>query len=185
MIKLVITLPDGTLMTHDVTTERATVGSGVESTVVIPNETVAETHLELLSDEKGYLAADLAGGGSTTINGHPVDVGVHYILETGTLIRMGEVELVYIETEAEDSGQGEAIPVAQIAKAASVVDVSGGVGGAFKPGSFNLPKHPKGVFEPLKTERSLIVMGSIAITFFAVAAAIGAGYLSANIPLPR
>ncbi len=182
MIKLVITLPDGTLMTHDMTAEQATVGSGVESTIVIPNESVAETHLELLLDGAGYLAADLVGGGATSINGHPVDVGVHYVLETGTLIQMGEVELVYIETEALESAQHEAVPVAQIA---NVIDVSGGASGAFKPGSFNLPKHPKGIFEPIKAQRSLLVMASIAITFFAVAAAVGAGYLSLSIPVSR
>ena len=180
MIKLVITLPDGTLMTHDMTTEHATVGSGVESTIVIPNESVAETHLELLLDGNGYLVADLVGGGATSINSHPVDVGVHYMLETGTLIQMGEVELVYIETESVVPAQHEANAALQIA---NIVDVSGGASGAFKPGSFSLPKHPKGIFEPRKAQRSLLVMASIAITFFAVAAAIGAGYLSLTIPL--
>jgi len=45
MIKLIITLPDGNLMTHDMVEEHVTLGSGVENTVVIPHETVAEKHL--------------------------------------------------------------------------------------------------------------------------------------------
>jgi hypothetical protein len=177
MIKLIITLPDGQLMTHDVAEERLTLGSGVENTIVIPNESVAETHLELLQDATGYLVADLAGGGATLINGHTIDIGVHYMLETGTRIQMGGVEVVYIASEV---SVAETPPVL-----VGVVEVSGGARGAFSPGSFDFPKHPEGVFEPLKAERSLLVMGSIAITFFAVAAAIGAGYLSTTLPLPH
>ncbi len=177
MIKLIITLPDGNLMTHDMAEERVTLGSGVENTIVIPSASVAEIHLELLQDASGYLVADLAGGGATLINGHSVDIGVHYMLETGTRIQMGEVEVVYIASEL---SVAETSPVLQ-----GVVEVSGGAQGAFSPGSFDFPKHPAGIFVPLKTERSLLVMGSIAITIFAVAAAIGAGYLSTTLPLPH
>jgi pSer/pThr/pTyr-binding forkhead associated (FHA) protein len=177
MIKLIITLPDGNLMTHDMVEEHVTLGSGVENTVVIPHETVAEKHLELLLDTTGYLVADLVGGGATQINGHPVDIGVHYVLETGTSIQVGEVEVVYLAAEIATEAPHQADH--------SVVNVAGGAKGAFSPGSFQFPRHPEGVFTPRKAQRSLWVLASIAITIFAVAAAAGAGYLSTTLLIPH
>jgi hypothetical protein len=179
MIKLILTLPSGVLMTHEVVEPHMVVGSGVSSTVVVPDETVAESHLELLQHESGYLVADLVGGGLTRLNGHVIEPGSHYLLETGTQIQIGAVEAVYIASEA-------AVPVQPVVVEAHHEEsgedfahaAARGVRRERPPGSYPPPSHPAGVFVPLKTERSLWVLGSIAVTLVAVVAAGYAGYLA-------
>ena len=171
MIKLIITMPDGSLISalpSELAETRITIGSGVSSTLVVPHETVAETHVELLMDEAGYVVADLVGGGSTLINGFPVEPGDYYRLETGTRIQMGEVEAVYIDSEA--VLQTEVTAVEGTFDAGLAADKAPAGGGP-----------PPGVFVPRKAPRSLWVMASITVTFVAVAAAAVAGYLSVSL----
>jgi len=180
MIKLIITMPDGSLISalpSELAETRITIGSGVGSTLVVPHETVAETHVELLMDEVGYVVADLVGGGATLINGFAVEPGDYYRLETGTRIQMGQVEAVYIDSEA--VVQAEVTAVEGTFEAAVSTYTAPVVGGL--PGSFPLPKHPPGVFVPRKAPRSLWVMASITVTFVAVTAAAVAGYLSVSL----
>lgn len=203
MIQLIITLPDGSLvptLPSELLEYRITIGSGVGNTLVVPHESVAETHVELLLDPEGHLVADLVGGGATKINGHPVEPGTHYQLETGTVIQMGEVEAVYINadvpeghvseaesigdegsseydvTAAEEAGAESAVESAT--SAVAVAAQSAVVAQEYPPGGYPRPTHPAGVFVPRKASRSLWVMGSVAITFVAVAAACATGYLS-------
>ena len=204
MIKLIITLPDGSLvpsLPSELLEHRITIGSGVQNTLVVPHESVAEAHVELILDDEGYLVADLVGGGATRINGHAIEPGVHYQLETGTTIQMGDVEAVYISTEglAEDEADAQAVAVAvhsfehdsepeaeggheaytaTPAQAVAVLAAPVTVAGEFPPGGYPKPVHPPGVFVPRKPARSLWVMASVAVTFVAVAAAVAAGYLS-------
>lgn len=210
MTKLIITLPDGSIvpaMPSELLERRITIGSGVDSTLVVPHDSVAETHLELIMDEGGYLVADLVGNGATKINGHAIEPGLHYQLETGTTIQMGEVEAVYIDADllGDDlsepelaangvshaasmdahASQGHSAatsrsgPVAAVAVSAAPAVASGD----FPPGGYPLPKHPPGVFVPRKASRSLWVMASVAITFMAVAAAVVIGYLSSTVSI--
>lgn len=183
MIKLILTLPNGVLMTHEVLESHLVVGSGVGSTVVVPDESVAESHLELLQHESGYLVADLAGGGLTRLNGHVVEPGSHYQLETGTQIQLGAVEAVYIAADPTVAVQPVAAPAAReetFTEAASVVTAGNG-GGELPPGGYPPPRHPPGVFAPLKAQRSLWVLTSILVTLVAVAAAGYAGYLAVTL----
>jgi predicted component of type VI protein secretion system len=203
MIQLIITLPDGSLvptLPSELLEYRITIGSGVGNTLVVPHESVAETHVELLLDPEGHLVADLVGGGSTKINGHPVEPGTHYQLETGTVIQMGEVEAVYINADIpegqapgvesfgeENASEYDAMAVEEAAVDSAMESSTSAVAVAaqpvvaaqeFPPGGYPRPAHPAGVFVPRKAARSLWVMGSVAITFVAVAAACAAGYLS-------
>jgi hypothetical protein len=182
MIKLILTLPDGVLMTHEIVEPHLVVGSGVSCTVVVPDESVAESHLELLQHESGYLVADLAGGGQTRLNGHVVEPGSHYQLETGTQIQLGAVEAVYIASEAAVAVQPLAgAAVVESDNAGAPLFDSGSGGRALPPGGYPRPKHPPGVFVPLKTQRSLWVLTSILVTAVAVAAAGYAGYLAVTL----
>lgn len=210
MTKLIITLPDGSIvpaMPSELLEHRITIGSGVDSTLVVPHDSVAETHVELILDDGGYLVADLVGNGATKINGHAIEPGLHYQLETGTTIQMGEVEAVYINadvlgeelSDAElaahgvyhavsleaDAAQGQPVATSQAGPAVAVaVSVVPAVAvGDFPPGGYPLPKHPPGVFVPRKAARSLWVMASVAITFMAVAAAVVVGYLSSTVSI--
>lgn len=191
MIQLIITLPDGSLvptLPNELLEHRITIGSGVNCTLVVPHESVAEEHVELLLDSEVYLVADLVGGGATKINGHPIEPGVHYQLETGTKIQMGEVEAVYIASDMlgggipaveedvqESVSESEAPASFRAAPAAAAAD--------YPPGGYPLPVHPPGVFVPRKAARSLWVMASVAVTFVAVAAAVVVGYLSSTVSI--
>jgi predicted component of type VI protein secretion system len=179
MIKLILTLPSGVLMTHEVVEPHLVIGSGVGSTVVVPDESVAEGHLELVQHEGGYLVADLAGGGLTQLNGHPIEPGSHYQLETGTQIQLGAVEAVYIASESAVSVQpmGQA-PREDLAEEFEQAVAFASADAELPPGAYPAPRHPQGVFTPLKTRRSLWVLGSIAVTLVAVVAAGYAGYLA-------
>jgi predicted component of type VI protein secretion system len=183
MIKLILTLPNGVLMTHEVIEPQLIVGSGVGSTVVVPDESVAESHLELLQHESGYLVADLAGGGLTRLNGHVVEPGSHYQLETGTQIQLGSVEAVYIAADAAVALQPVTGPTREYETPREPVSpvAAGSGGGAVPSGSYPPPRHPPGVFAPLKTQRSLWVLTSILVTLVAVAAAGYAGYLAVTL----
>jgi len=183
MIKLILTLPSGVLMTHEVVEPHLVIGSGVDSTVVVPDESVAESHLELVQHESGYLVADLAGGGLTQLNGHVIEPGSHYQLETGTQIHLGAVEAVYISSESGASVQPIAAqaPDESLAEEFSHSFASGSASGELPPGGYPAPRHPPGVFVPLKTQRSLWVLGSIAVTLVAVLAAGYAGYLAVTV----
>jgi predicted component of type VI protein secretion system len=183
MIKLILTLPSGVLMTHEVVEPHLVIGSGVGSTVVVPDESVAESHLELLQHESGYLVADLAGGGLTRLNGHVIEPGSHYQLETGTQIQLGAVEAVYIASESAASVQPIAVqaPEEAMAGGGAHAFASGSPNGDLPPGGYPAPRHPPGVFVPLKTQRSLWVFGSFAVTLVAVVAAGYAGYLAVTL----
>jgi hypothetical protein len=186
MIQLILTLPNGTLMTHEIVEPHLIVGSAVGSTVVVPEESVAESHLELLQHESGYLIADLAGGGLTRLNGHVIEPGSHYQLETGTQIQLGAVEAVYIAAEATVAVQPVAVLAAEEEPAEPEAALSGRSQNKERilpPGAYPAPKHPPGVFAPLKTQRSLWVLTSILVTLVAVAAAGYAGYLAITMPL--
>jgi hypothetical protein len=92
------------------------------------------------------------------------------------------VEAVYIASEA-------AVAVQPLAGAAVVESDNTGAplfdagsgGRALPPGGYPRPKHPPGVFVPLKTQRSLWVLTSILVTAVAVAAAGYAGYLAVTL----
>ena len=184
MIKLILTLPGGVLMTHEIVEPHLVIGSGVGSTVVVPDESVAESHMELVQHDSGYLVADLAGGGLTQLNGHAIEPGSHYQLETGTQIQLGAVEAVYIASESAASVQPIASHTAdeEPAEEFSLQIASGSANGDLPPGAYPAPKHPPGVFVPLKTQRSLWVFGSVAVTLVAVLAASYAGYLAVIVP---
>lgn len=193
MIQLIITLPDGSLvptLPNELLEHRITIGSGVNCTLVVPHESVAEEHVELLLDSGEYLVADLVGGGATKINGHPIDRGVHYQLETGTKIQMGEVEAVYIASDmlgdvllpaVEDEVQEAAAEPE--ASSAAFRAAPAAAAAEYPPGGYPLPVHPPGVFVPRKAARSLWVMASVAVTFVAVAAALVVGYLSSTVSI--
>lgn len=180
MIKLILTLPNGVLMTHEMVEPQLVIGSGVGSTMVVPDESVAESHVELVQHESGYLVADLAGGGRTQINGHLIEPGAYYQLETGTQIQLGSVEAVYIASEAVVAVQplGAEIPSEEAVDTFGPLSTTGGAGWDLPPGGYPLPRHPPGVFVPVKSQKSLWAFGSIAVTLVAVIAAGYAGYLA-------
>jgi hypothetical protein len=120
---------------------------------------------------RGYLVADLVGGGATKINGHPVEPGTHYQLETGTVIQMGEVEAVYINADTSedvaelDTAEASSVEHASLAQGDNDEDsgvsagsgrggsggrASGCSGAGISARGYPLPKHPLEFCAPRK-----------------------------------
>jgi pSer/pThr/pTyr-binding forkhead associated (FHA) protein len=165
--KLTVTFPDGTPVPFDITLPTFTIGSGIQNVVVVPHESVAETHAEFSLDVGGYLFTDLVGGGATKMNGYPLEKGLSYLLESGTLIQIGDIEAVY---------ECEAAPAPPVQRAPVEFPV---------PGSFPKPVHPAGMFAPLKKKGSPMLVLSVLLTVAALLAALFVGFSSGDITLPR
>lgn len=139
----------------------------MQSTIIIPHETVADLHVELTLDVTGYLVTDLVGEGATLLNGHPLEKDMSYQLEAGTQLSIGGVIAVYdCEVEPE--------PVAPPAPVDFPV-----------PGSFPRPVQPAGLFTPVKQKGSPMLVLSILLTLLALGAAGFFGMASADIHLPH
>lgn len=168
--KLTVTFPDGTETPFDLNLPSVTIGRGIQSTVVVPDDSVAESHVELSLDVSGYLITSLAGEGETLLNGHPLEPGSAYQLESGSVIQIGGVQAVYdaAETMAEAPAEAPAQPV----------DFP-------TPGSFDLPKHPPGVFAPVKSKVNFLMIASVVLVAMAVLGALVVGFSATEIRLPR
>lgn len=168
--KLTVTFPDGTETPFDLTLPAVTIGRSIQSTVVVPEDSVAETHVELSLDVTGYLITSRAGEGETLLNGHPLEAGAAYQLEPGSVIQMGSVQAVYdaevAVAEEPEVSRGEPVDFPM-------------------PGSFDLPKHPAGVFVPLKSRVNFMMVASVALVAIAVLGALFIGFTATEIRLPR
>jgi hypothetical protein len=168
--KLTVTFPDGAQTPFDLKLPAVTIGRGIQSTVLVPDDSVAESHVELALDVTGYLITSLVADGETLLNGHPLESGVTYQLESGSVIRMGQVEALY------ESEQRVEEPVR--AGGGEPVDFPA-------PGSFELPKHPAGVFVPRKGQVNAMMVVSLLMAGVAVLGAFWFGFTAANVPMPR
>jgi pSer/pThr/pTyr-binding forkhead associated (FHA) protein len=162
MHRLDFLFPGGETVSHEITESAVLVGSGDHCTVLVPHDSVAMEHVRLTLDVSGYVIADLAGDGSTTLNDYPVEPGTAYQLETGVRIRMGEVEAVYSGPAVEAEVEEEEAVEADVAEALPL------------PGSFPRPAHPPGVFVPKKAHLNLWMVASVGL---AALVTLGAAFL--------
>lgn len=165
--KLTVTFPDGTLLPFDLSLSAFTIGSGMQNAVMVPHESVAETHVEFSLDVSGYLLTDLIGDGATKLNGHPLEKGMCYLLEPGTLIQMGDVEAFY---------ECEAAPEPPVYREPVEFPT---------PGSFAKPKHPAGIFTAVKKKGNPMLALSVLLMILALVAAAFVGFSTGDITLPR
>lgn len=165
---LTISFPDGTVSPFDLTQPSVTIGSGSQCTIILPHESVAETHAELSLDVTGYLVTDLVGGGVTLLNGYPLEKDSSYQLESGTQLQFGEVVAVYEQQVPE--------PAPAVAPSAPVDFPT--------PGSFPKRSHPAGLFVPLKKKVNPVMIGAVVLAVAAVGGALFAVF-GVDIPLPR
>lgn len=150
MQQLILNLPDGTSSAYEITLPSVTVGSGMESIILVPHESVAPVHVHITLDVSGYVISDMAGNGTTALNDYPIEPGTAYQLEDGMRIRMGEVEAVYSAPPAEEEVE-EPEPAVDVPEELPV------------PGSFPRPAHPPGVFVPKKAHLNLWMVSSVGL----------------------
>lgn len=156
MHQLILNLPDGTSSAYEITLPSVTVGSGMESIIIVPHESVAPVHVHITLDVSGYVVSDMAGDGTTALNDYPIEPGTAYQLEDGMRIRMGEVEAVYSAPQTEEALE-EAEPVEVAVEELPV------------PGSFPRPVHPPDVFVPKKAHLNLWMVASVGLAAMVLA----------------
>lgn len=136
---------------------------------MVPDESVAEAQFELSLDVTGYVITDLAGDGSTLLNGYPLEQGVAYQVESGSVIRFGGVEALY---------------ECEVAQAAA--EPTGKKSVAFpEPGSFERPEHPAGVFVRKKAGVNVLQVVAVVLAVLSVLAAAYFGFSAGEIGVPR
>lgn len=92
MSKLLIYLPDGTEVTHDLPEDKTTVGRRPENSLVIDEDSVSSHHAEIVFENNTYFVTDLGSTNGTYLNGEPVTTAP---LAHGDELRFGSISTVF------------------------------------------------------------------------------------------
>jgi predicted component of type VI protein secretion system len=169
MSKLIVTLPDGTQTTHELTEPEITIGRTDENTLQIDDISVSSHHAVLALSGDDYILTDIGSTNGTRINGRDIDPETEHTLKPGDTVRFGKVETVY----APDS-EGDTKPMPEGATASVVVGST-----SSRPSNFTnaSPFQKKGEKrDPAAT--AILVFGFVAIAAFLGAVAMILGMKS-------
>lgn len=102
MPRLLVTLPDGSEQTHELTEDLVTVGRVSDNTIQIEDASVSSHHAELVFAGSDYILRDIGSTNGSRYNGAPLEPNVERNLQDGDQIRFGSIEVRYAsETAAE------------------------------------------------------------------------------------
>ena len=102
MPKLLVTLPDGSEVTHELTEDLVTVGRVSDNTIQIEDASVSSHHAELVLRGTDYVLKDTGSTNGTRLNGQQVPPDEEHQLQAEDRIRFGSIEVLYAsETGAE------------------------------------------------------------------------------------
>jgi len=111
MPKLLVTLPDGTEVTHELVEATITVGRLADNTLQIEDASVSSHHAELTLEESGdYILTDIGSTNGTVLNGKDLTEGDGRRMQAGDTVRFGNIETSY---ESENPADARAMPVAE------------------------------------------------------------------------
>jgi pSer/pThr/pTyr-binding forkhead associated (FHA) protein len=100
MPKLIVTLPDGTNVTHELTEDIVTLGRVSDNVIQIEDASVSSHHAEIIATGKQYILKDLDSTNGTRVNDQPFTQGT---LRDGDHIRFGKIESRYASDNPEDA----------------------------------------------------------------------------------
>ena len=118
MPKIIVSLPDGSAVTHELTEEMVTVGRVSDNVIQIDDVSVSSHHAEITFSGGHYVLTDLNSTNGTRVNDHSFTAGP---IHDGDRLRFGKVEARYISENPEDA---RPLPE-QEAVAAAVAESSG------------------------------------------------------------
>lgn len=95
MPKLLVTLPDGSNVTHELTDDTITVGRVSDNTIQIEDASVSSYHAELTLRDADYVLRDLGSTNGTRLNGNKVEAEEEHQLQPGDRLRFGSIEVRY------------------------------------------------------------------------------------------
>jgi pSer/pThr/pTyr-binding forkhead associated (FHA) protein len=121
MPKILVSLPDGTSVTHDLNESTVTIGRISENILQIDDVSVSSRHAQLtLGDDGDYVLQDLGSTNGSWVNAKEAHEGEDHRLQNGDKLRFGKVDAVYdSENPAEARPMPEAEGVAVVAASAS------------------------------------------------------------------
>jgi pSer/pThr/pTyr-binding forkhead associated (FHA) protein len=101
MPKLIVTLPDGSSVTHELSEDTTTVGRTADNVIQIEDASVSSHHAEFLAFGENHALKDLDSTNGTRVNDKPFTEGP---VRDGDHIRFGQIECRYV-TENRDNAQ--------------------------------------------------------------------------------
>jgi len=109
MPKLIISLPDGLDITHELTEDVVTIGREPDNTIQVDASSVSGYHAQINHVDKRYELKDLDSTNGTRVNGETI---VKWLLMNGDKIRFGQINAIYVS-----GASGETRPMPEAATA--------------------------------------------------------------------
>jgi pSer/pThr/pTyr-binding forkhead associated (FHA) protein len=100
MPKIIVTLPDGASVTHELTEDVVTIGRLSDNVIQIEDASVSSHHAEITLTDGHYVLADLNSTNGTRVNDHSFSEGP---LRDGDHIRFGKIETRYTSENPDDA----------------------------------------------------------------------------------
>ena len=111
MPKLIVSLPDGSAVTHELAEATISVGRLQDNTLQIEDASVSSHHAELtLGDGGDYVLTDIGSTNGTLLNGKEMAEGEGHRLQAGDKVTFGNIETSY---ESENPAEARAMPAAK------------------------------------------------------------------------
>ncbi|SRR5581483_2359896 len=104
MPKLIVTMPDGTEVPHELGEDQITVGRLADNMIQIDDASVSSHHAQLVLTGGDYHLKDLNSTNGTRVNGQSVD---EKQLRDGDSVRFGKIETVY---QSEIASEAHPVP---------------------------------------------------------------------------
>lgn len=105
MPKLQISLPDGSQLDHELTTDAVTIGRAEDNTLPISHASVSSYHARIAPGGEGYILTDLGSTNGTKLNGNPCTPEAEYSLSAGDRVQFGQVQSVFDPENASEDAQ--------------------------------------------------------------------------------
>jgi pSer/pThr/pTyr-binding forkhead associated (FHA) protein len=100
MPKLIVSMPDGSTASHDLTEDVVTIGRVSDNGIQIEDASVSSHHAEIDFTGGHHILKDLESTNGTRVNGHSFTGGQ---LHDGDQIRFGKIEARYTSENPEDA----------------------------------------------------------------------------------
>jgi pSer/pThr/pTyr-binding forkhead associated (FHA) protein len=100
MPQLIVTLPDGTNVTHELTEDIVTVGRVSDNVIQIEDASVSSHHAEIIVTGTQYILKDLDSTNGTRVNDKSFTQGT---LRDGDRVRFGKIEARYASDNPDDA----------------------------------------------------------------------------------
>jgi pSer/pThr/pTyr-binding forkhead associated (FHA) protein len=176
MPRLLVTLSDGSEVTHELTDEIITLGRVEDNAIQIDDASVSSHHAELSQRGEEYILKDIGSTNGTRINGETADPDLEVVLKPGDRIMFGHVSVRYV-TDADAGAASEGLqPLPAESEVALAPASTSAVPSNFTNAS---------PFQSKKEKKDPVSMAVMALAVVALGSAGYAIYAALQIPAPQ